>query len=1124
MGSPSLLRLSLLALAGVFPSEVRATGPQDDGPDSAGDEAAAFFAEDVFPVLAGECFRCHGGRKRIRGGLTLTSRAGVLAGGDTGPALDLESPRDSRLLAMISYRDEDHEMPPEGKLDAEDIATLTRWVQMGAPWSEAVEIVVDDSSGDDGDEAQEPWGYGPLARPDVPAVRDPTWGRNPIDAFLLAALERRGLEPAPPANKMSLVRRATYDLTGLPPTPAEVDAFLADARPVAYDALIERLLASPHYGEKWARHWLDLVRFAETNGFERDTDKPFIWRYRDYVIEAFNADKPYDQFIREQLAGDELDEVTPETLVATGFTRLMQWDDEPGQGVLQARYDTLDDLVSTTSQVFLGITMGCARCHDHKRDDIPQADYYSFMAFFHGLTDIEVRGPLTEIPTAEERLAYEREVAERDVERARLEARLRGLEADLRARLRELDALPPALTGLEVRVYRGAWDKLPDFDALQPESTSALPEGFFERPSVTLEDAVGFVFEGTLAVPEDGEYRFVLETGGGARLSVAGVTVVDQDAGGRAGALRAGTLALARGTVTVRLDTFEGGDSHGLRVWWSRAEPTSWRYTFEDPGPGWTAPEFDDLAWAAGPGGFGTAETPGAEVGTEWSGAGVWLRREFSWDARDAASFTFVGHHDGELEVWVNGARALHREGFLKRYRELAPDADLAGVLREGANTLAVRCSNRVGGQYVHVTPVRREELGRARPVELAFGRMPLSVEAALGVRRDAREWLEERGAEVWSAGELAEWRDLRDRLQRAKQREIPIPRAFTAREHGADVPVLHVHVRGNAAVPGAEVVPAFPAMLDPPLARVPEPAPGAKSSGRRRVLAEWIASSENPMTARVMANRLWQYHFGRGIVRTPNDFGGLGGGSTNPELLDWLAAEFVERGWSLKAMHRLIMSSSAYRMSTREDPLALEIDPANDLWWRFDLRRLTAEELRDTMIAMTGRLNPKMSGPSFFSRMPADALATSSTPDSVWGTSPVEETMRRSVYIKVKRSLTTPILARFDVADTDSSCAVRFATTQPTQALTMLNGEFVREMAALFADRLRAEAGADPTDQVRLALRLALGREARADEVASHARFIEELRSDTSDGDAVDALADFCLVTLNLNELAYVD
>ena len=515
-----------------------------------------------------------------------------------------------------------------GKLDAEDVATLTRWVQMGAPWSDEVEVVVDESAGEDEEEPQELWGYGPLARPAVPAVAGQAWVRNPIDAFLLAALEQRGLTPTPPANKVSLVRRATYDLTGLPPTPAEVDAFLADDRPDAYDVLIERLLASPHYGEKWARHWLDLVRYAETNGFERDTDKPFIWRYRDYVIDAFNADKPYDRFVLEQLAGDELDEVTPETLVATGYTRLMQWDDEPGQGVLQARYDTLDDLVSTTSQVFLGVTMGCARCHDHKKDDIPQADYYRFMAFFHGLTDLHVGGPLTEVPTPEERLAYEREVAEKDAECARFDARLRSLEEDFRVRLRALDA------------------------------AALLP-------------------------------------------------------------------------------------------------------------------------------------------------------------ATDAAT--------GEV-----------------------------------------------------------------------------------------RKWIEERGAEVWSADELAAWRDLLSDARRVNGRKVPIPRAFAAQESGPDVPVLHVHVRGNAAVPGAEVAPAFPAMLDPSPADIPEPAPGAKTSGRRRVLAEWIASSENPMTARVMANRLWQFHFGRGIVRTPNDFGGLGEGTTNPALLDWLATEFIARGFSVKAMHRLIMNSNA--------------------------------------------------------------------------------------------------------------------------------------------------------------------------------------------------------------------
>lgn len=863
-----------------------------------------FFEDQVLPVLEDHCFRCHGERKKVKGGLRLTSREGILEGGDRGPAVDLAAPDSSLLLKMIRYTDPDHQMPPKGKLEEAELAILARWVDQRLPWGDEVDYGAEVDE-DPADEIA-PWPYGPVVRPTVPEVRGAGWGRNPIDAFVMARLEAADVPPAAPADAATLLRRVTFDLTGLPPTPAEVTAFVVDPSDAAYEAVIDRLLASPHYGELQARHWLDLVRYAETNGFERDTDKPFIWRYRDWVIDAFNDDLPYDRFVIEQLAGDELDDVTPSSLVATGYQRLMQWDDEPGQGVLQARYDTLDDLVSTTSQAFLGATIGCARCHDHKKDPIPQADYYRFMAFFHGLTDLRIDGPLTDIPTDEERARHGRLVAVRDAD-------LAALEAAVRERSRERG--DPLLTPSE-------------------DGTSAA---------------------GAMTVASDGPVRFVLEGGGErARLTVDGVALLGP------GVAREQTHDLAAGTVEVRLHDVDP-NAAPPRLWWV-------------PLP-----------------------------------AGV-----------DGAS-------DG------------------------APAPDDA--------------------------------------------RRPLTLEAAFG--------------------EAGPHRDERERIRR---RDLPIPRAFAVAERGGEPEPLHVHIRGSAHALGELVRPAYPAFLAP-TASPPQPTPRARSSGRRRALAEWIASDENPMTARVMANRIWLHHFGRGIVKTPNDFGALGEGSTHPALLDWLAAEFVARGWSVKRMHRLILTSATYRMSSHATPSALANDPSNLLFSRFALRRLSAEEMRDTMIAMTGRLNPTMGGPPFYSRMPAEALATSSRPDAAWGTSPEAETFRRSIYIKVKRSLLTPLLAALDLADTDQSCPVRFTTTQPTQALTMVNGEFVHEMAARFAARLREEVGDDPDAQVRRALALAIGREATDDELTSHLDFIDQLDSE----DGVDALALFCLVVLNLNEFAYV-
>ena len=590
-----------------------------------------------------------------------------------------------------------------------------------------------------------------MKRPPVPAPsRRLPIPANPIDAFILARLEANGLSPNPPATKRELIRRACYDLTGLPPSPLEVESFLADDSPAVWEKLIDRLMDSPRYGEKWGRHWLDLVRFAESNSFERDGDKPHAWRYRDYVIRSFNADKPYDKFICEQLAGDEFPDPAGDAIIATGFYRLGLWDDEPADREL-ARYDSLDDIVATTGQVFLGLTVDCARCHNHKLDPIPQKDYYRLLAFFQNVNPYKNGGPTD-----------------------------------------------------EVRLFAS-------------------------------------------------------------------------------------------------------------------------------------------------------------------------------------------------------------------------------------------------------------------------------STEQALAVT-----------------------------------------------ESGPNAPETFVLVRGNPNAKGEKVEPAFLEILNPPRPEIPTPAAGARSTGRRTALAHWIASPENPLTARVMANRLWQYHFGRGLVRSPNNFGLQGDPPTYPELLDWLASELVARGWRLKTMHRLIMTSNAYRMSSRDRAEASAGDPGNDLFWRFDMRRLTAEEIRDSILSITGSLNLKMSGPGVYVDIPKEVLAGQSQPGKGWGRSPPSEQARRSVYIHVKRSLLTPILESFDLAETDRSAPVRFATIQPTQALGMLNGEFINRQADLFAARLRRESSGRLDQQVRLALGLATSRIPTEAEIQQGVGLIEALQREKSVPEA--ALKYFCLMALNLNEMVYLD
>jgi len=810
------------------------------------DDDLAFYRDAVEPILERRCYKCHGAEDKPKSGLRLTNREAVLSGGDLGPAVSLDAPEDSPLLTAIGY--EELEMPPSGKLPQDEIDVLARWVRLGVPFPADRWKAPASSKKTTGtlitDESRNYWAYQPLRRPDVPAVQDVAWVHNPIDAFILHRLEANGLRPAPPADRLTLVRRVYYDLIGLPPTPEQIERFLADHTPQAYERLVDRLLASPHYGEKWGRHWLDLVRYAETNGYERDNPKPDVWRYRDYVIKSLNDDKPYDRFILEQLAGDELDHVTPESITATGYYRLGLWDDEPVDAE-QAYYDSLDDVVSTTGQVFLGISIGCARCHDHKIDPIPQRDYYRLLAFFN--------------------------------------------------------------------------NTLKDIRQLK-----------FKKTAFTLNTTRVIATES-----EQQEHRRQVEA-----------------------------IKQRREQIIGEIAAYE------TRVFAALSEP----------------------------------------------------EKE---DARDDK---------------------VHRI-LLAKYR-----------------------------------------------------------------------------GEVLTSAEIERYDSLERQLRELKQAKAPpLPAALAIKENGPTAPPTHVLIRGSVHAPGDEVQPGFPTVLgfdDPSIAVQPD---GAASCGRRLVLARWLIDPANPLTARVIANRLWQHHFGRGIVRTPNDFGKFGQRPTHPELLDWLASEMMARGWRLKAMHRLIMTSQAYRMASVENDRGLAQDPRNNLFWRFDLRRLTAEEVRDSVLATSGVLNLKLGGPSVYTELPQAVLATASRPDAAWGHSSPSEQARRSIYIHAKRSLAEPVLRTFDSADSESSCPVRFATTVPTQSLTMLNSRFFNVEAIRFARRVIADVGAEPAAEVDLALRLALCRPAMPHEVQRGVALIDQWQQ--QDGlTAEQALSNLCLMIFNLNEFVYLD
>lgn len=804
------------------------------------------FEKEVWPLLQAKCLKCHGETKP-KGGYRLDYRDGLIKGGESGPSVKPGKAGESLFIKVIEYGG-DIQMPPSGKLADKEVALLRSWVDGGLPWKKGIGAdptkVVQHEEKPKRIEAKDYWAYQPVKRPPVPAVKDKAWVRTPIDSFILATLESKGIKPAPVSDRVSFIRRITYDLTGLPPTPAEVDAFVQDSTERAYETLVDRLLASPHYGEKWGRHWLDLVRFAETNGYERDGIKPFAWRYRDYVIRSFNKDKPFDQFTREQIAGDEMNGEDPDRIIATGYHRLGLWDDEPADP-LQARFDEFDDLVATTCQVFLGMTMNCARCHDHKIDPISQKDYYGFLAFFADIPRFSNdRNPhssncLTDITPPEKRKIYEAEMEERKKRVAKLE-----------------------------------------------------------------------------------EEAHKIEDAGIARMDV------------------------------------------------------------ED---------------------------------------------------RDAAAA------NDRPAVLTNKLAKVLKPEENQRYQEIKKE-------------------------------IRALQSKKA----------PTSQELALSVNQC-----------------------------------IPQPKP------------VHVLVRGNPHSPGDKVDPSFPQAVASQAPALPSPAPGAKSSGRRTVLANWIASPENRLTSRVIVNRIWQHHFGRGIVASTNDFGQFGDRPTHPELLDWLASEMVDGGWTFKRMHKLILLSATYRQAARPDPATLAIadkaDPANLLLWKFPMRRLGAEEVRDSMLQVAGNLDKRFGGPSVYPPIPPEVLAGQSVPGQGWPTSNGPDACRRSIYVHVKRSLQLPILSQHDQADTDSSCPVRYTTVVPTQALGLLNSQFVQEQANILARRLEAEAPGSVENQVVLAHRLTTGRTPTPKHLQMDLALIADLKKEHG-MTAENALRQYCLYALNTNEFVFLD
>jgi mono/diheme cytochrome c family protein len=1027
--------LLLLLATGVAGSAIAAESVPPDHAASMG-KGLDLFSSDVGKLLDTHCVRCHGGEKGTKGGLDLTTREGLMKGGENGPSIEPGKPGESLLVKSIRHQDEDIKMPKkEDKLPDDAIAKIAAWVDFGAPYAKPLAAGKKAPMGKPNVTAEDRqfWSFRPLSKPALPEVKNAGWVRTPIDRFVEAKLEENNLAPNPEVDRRSYIRRASFDLLGLPPTPERVEQFVHDTAPDAYEKLIDELLASPHYGERWGRHWLDLARYAESHGYEQDYDRPNAYHYRDFVIRALNEDLPYDKFVRWQIAGDELAPQNMEAWKATGFlaagTHATQITANQAE---KERYDELDDLGSTIGTSMLGLTVGCARCHDHKYDPIPTADYYRLISAF--TTTVRSDYPLDLEPEKNRALreAFDRE--HRRLTDARAEYEKNALPAKFESWLKAGPAIDPA-----------RWVTL-DF-----EKATASSQATFHR-----EEDGSYLVNGFSA--DQDVYTITTQT------TLTGITAIRLEAladasmvkrgPGRAGN---GNFALSNFTVTAA-----PADGKGTPVKLKLVNPKA---TFEQKGlPVAAAIDGDKKsAWAIDPQ-FGRDHAAVFE-----------LEKPAGFEG--GTTLTFV------LEFKNN---AKHSIGRPRISISTAPlPAPLAG------ETIA------------------QALLEKAR--------------AALAVAPETRSESQRNALLDYFKRTEPEWNRLTATI-REHEKSAPKPELTKVLICREGVPAVRLHTqgpdfydktfilkRGDLNQKQAEAPQGFLQVLmrDPELEKrwVTAPPADAHTPWKRASLAKWITDPDagaGPLLARVIVNRLWQHHFGRGIVATPSDFGAQGDKPTHPELLEWLAGELVRNHWQLKPLHRLMMLSAVYRESSdsaRAD--GRSIDPNNALFWHRPRHRLEGEAIRDTILAVSGTLDETMFGP---------------------GT--LDQAMRRrSIYFQIKRSQLPAMLAAFDSPDTLQSMGLRPSTTVAPQSLLLMNNPQIRAAARAWAARLSAKPVAEAVTRAYLE---AFSREPSQSEVADVQAFISaQAQSYTAAGkaDAAElALTDFCQALFGLNEFVYID
>ena len=950
------------------------------------------YQKQIKPLLARHCNGCHGAKKVMSG---FRTDAGRLAarGGDRGAGIVPGQPEKSLLFQVLTGTDDIERMPYEKPpLKPAEISLIKEWIAQGAKFPADEKVVR-------GRRTSDHWAFQPIVRAKLPAVNNPAWTRNAIDAFVLSRLDREKLVPAPEADRVTLLRRLSLDLLGLPPSPDQVDRFLADTAPGAYDRLVDRLLASPRYGERWGRHWLDLARYADSNGFTIDGARS-IWKFRDWVIDAINADVPFDRFSTEQLAGDLMPGGRLDQLVATGFHRNTLVNQEGGTDDEQFRVDAVVDRVSTTGAVFLGLTVGCARCHEHKFDPISQRDFYQLFAVFNNCednNDANALNPKISVPSPAQA-----------TERARLASAIVSAEKPLAEHDRRFAA------GMSAWEKRLASIDAGSFSTLKPARWTTAKGAVLTR----LDDDSLIV---DFSVPANDTYTVTLETSlesiTAVRIETLTHTSLPKNGPGRGDN---GNFVLSEVTVAAAPASGNAKPSP-IKITSAVADHSQEGYSISNAIDG-----NPKTGWA---------------INTKTGSPNV-NRQAIFFPAKP------IAHPGGSrlvLSMAHNGESANYLVGRFRVSVSTAAPADL-----------------KIPGPILAIARTARDKRSKAQQAQL--------VDAYRGTDSGRKQL----------SDTLIDLKKRRDAINKA------IPTTLVLRER-KQPRQTHIHIRGDFLRKGARVLPGVPEVLPPMKTAVPV--------GTRLDLAGWLFEPGHPLTARVTVNRFWQRFFGLGFVETENDFGLQGDPPSHPLLLDWLASEFIRRGWAVKDLHRLIVTSATYRQSSATRPELLERDPRNRLLARQTRMRMEAETIRDTALAAAGLISDKIGGPGVYPPQP-EGIYILTQQKKAWPEAKGEDRFRRCMYTYFWRSSPYPFLPTFDAPDATTTCTRRSRSNTPLQALTLANDKAFFEIAQGVALRILSDGPTPDSQRLRFGFRTCLSREPSSEELGTLSEFLSIQRN----------------------------